>query len=72
MRSKEVIADVSAPPGRSFEEVPKNVSDAFFRGLEDVKQGRTVSVTSVLSEGRRLVADSRAGKRKDRADGETS
>jgi len=49
---------------RRFDGVPQRLTEAFFRGLEDVKQGRVVSIDATLAEGRRLLAEYRAKKNK--------
>ena len=55
-----------------LEGVPQAVADAFFRGLDDAKHGRTVSVDSALAEGRRRIAGFRAKKKKSQVSDPTS
>jgi hypothetical protein len=55
-----VISDV-------LDMVPQGVAETFFHGLDDVRNGRTVSVAEVLSEGRRRIAHHRGANSKSRA-----
>jgi len=40
--------------------VPPHIIDAFFQGLDDVEQGRIMSIDETLAEGRRMIAEYRA------------
>src|SRR5947209_3170796 len=50
MRWKEIVQDASLTKPEGFEGVPETVTRAFFRGLDDVKHGRTIPVQSALAE----------------------
>jgi hypothetical protein len=59
MRWKAIAEDASLTQPEDFKGVPETVAQAFFRGLDDVKRGRTMPVQSALAEGRRRIADFR-------------
>ena len=56
-------SDERGPTFGAPEGVPPEIAKAFLQGLDDVRNGRTVSVEQTLAEGRLRIASHRAGNR---------
>ena len=63
MRTVDRAKNSTKPKRKMPKGVPAAVNAAFFRGLDDVEQGRTVSVESAVTEGRRRLTEFREYKK---------